>query len=57
MLSLSAGTGYHLRLNMNLKRALMETDLDRVKDLIKKWERFDWIEVPGLEDRLNRLKV
>ncbi len=42
---------------MIFKRALMETDLDQLKDLIKKWEHFEWIEVPGLEDRLNRLKV
>jgi len=57
MLSLCSGSAYHLLLKMNLKRALMETDLEQLKDLIKKWEHFEWIEVPGLEDRLQRLKV
>ncbi|MBU6153535.1 MAG: acyltransferase family protein [Bdellovibrionales bacterium] len=57
MLSLFSGTGYPVAIKMVLKRALMETDLEQLKDLVKKWEHFEWIEVPGLEDRLSRLKV
>lgn len=41
-----------------LKRFLMETDWDELKTLVKRWESFEWVEVPpDLEDRLNRLQL
>ena len=40
-----------------LKRLLMETDLEKLKHLLSKIEGFELVEVPGLEDRLARLKV
>ncbi len=40
-----------------LKRLLMETDFEQLKELIQRWEHLDAFAVPGLDDRLNRLKV
>ena len=40
-----------------LKRFLMETDFEKLKDLIQKLEHLGLGEVPGLEDRLARLDV
>jgi 1-acyl-sn-glycerol-3-phosphate acyltransferase len=38
-----------------LKRLLMETDFERLKAVIRTLDGFEWMEVPGLEDRLSRL--
>ncbi len=40
-----------------LKRFLMETDFEKVKSMIQKWDRFELMEVPGIDDRLARLGV
>jgi 1-acyl-sn-glycerol-3-phosphate acyltransferase len=40
-----------------LKRFLMETDMEQLKSMIRKWDRFELMEVPGIDDRLARLDV
>ena len=40
-----------------LKRFLMETDYEQLKTLIRKWDHFEMIEVPGLEERIQRLNI
>lgn len=40
-----------------LKRFLMETDYEKLKTLIRKWDHFEMIEVPGLEERIQRLNI
>ncbi|NDF13907.1 acyltransferase family protein [bacterium] len=41
-----------------LKRFLMETDWDELKTLVKRWEQFEFVEMPpDLGDRLTRLQV
>ena len=40
-----------------LKRLLMETDFEKIKALIEKFDHFEMIKVPDLDDRLARLDV
>ncbi len=40
-----------------LKRLLMETDLEKLKSVVQKLDHFELIDVPGLDERLSRLKV
>ncbi len=40
-----------------LKRLLMETDFEKLKSLVSKIEHLEVMEIPGLEERLDRLNV
>jgi len=40
-----------------LKRILMETDFEKLKALVSKFEHLEVMEIPGFEDRLSRLNV
>ena len=40
-----------------LKRFLMETDFEKLKSIVSKFEHLELMEIPGLDDRLNRLNV
>jgi 1-acyl-sn-glycerol-3-phosphate acyltransferase len=40
-----------------LKRLLMETDFEKLKSLLSKFEHLEIMQIPGLDDRLNRLNV
>lgn len=40
-----------------LKRFLMETDFEKLKEMIQKLDHFEMIHVPGLDDRIARLDI
>ena len=40
-----------------LKRLLMETDFETLKQWIDKFEHLEWMQVPGIEEKISRLNV
>ena len=44
-------------MNAMLKRLLMETDFEKIKSILTEVENFEFLEVPGLDERIAKLDV